>query len=682
MTRIRAIDLTTHYTTWRETILSSLGNYDDLGDMPWSDVRRIEIFPGCVLGESKLVIPEAWPPSGASRRLANRTIDPADGGVPDDPAAAAKRDESIRRALLAMWLPRQTRTGVRKVKPLTWISSARLLLKMAAWQWKTHPSEDGSIFLALTVADVLTGMFPAIARTKRSRDDARALFRILIDAGRRGVITDWPSIYAEPSPTHDVDQGERGRHGDAAPVPIEKTEERNWQPFSDEFVSEFIRRALWIQVNIAPTLLRCWKDLRQITAAEAARGRTSGHPSVIARRNEHLAKVEWKDASGSPILELPFAMMHPDGNGGTLASTQWPPDSTRTLNHCVGTLQALNVGMIGFCTGARSSELSAAEDDKSQASNGRLHSITFKLIDDVNGQARDWPLHPAAVRALRIQKDLADIVRRDGQSHLWVIIGKEDKIGLPLLNLTEPLVQAVEHLGLSHLTGEDRAHMHRWRHTVARLVALSVVGAPQVLLDLFGHRDLDMTLRYMLADPRIVDDAMKVAKETSFVMAEDAIAETMEGEASGPAAAKLREGLSAFGMRRGEAEFDTKTLRETAETLTFNGDYWSLVRPGVICTKGLGEYGPCTKSHRAPDPGACRTNCGHRLETSRAKQICEDALRALVDERASAAAEGAEMLLANLDGQIRAQLKRWDDVRERMLSAHPDIRPIWEGAAT
>ena len=135
-------------------------------------------------------------------------------------------------------------------------------------------------------------------------------------------------------------------------------------------------------------------------------------------------------------------------------------------------------------------------------------------------------------------------------------------------------------------------------------------------------------------------------------------------------------------MRRGETEFDTKTLRETAETLTFNGDYWTLVRPGVICTKGLGEYGPCTKNHRAPDPGACRTTCGHRLETSRAKQTCEDALHALVNERANAACEGAEMLLANLDGQILAQLKRWDDVRERVLSAHPNTRAIWEGDRT
>jgi hypothetical protein len=93
--------------------------------------------------------------------------------------------------------------------------------------------------------------------------------------------------------------------------------------------------------------------------------------------------------------------------------------------------------------------------------------------------------------------------RPAGKKHLWVILGSNERVGEPLFSLTEPLVKAVKHLGLSHLTGDDRAHVHRWRHTVARLVALSVVGAPQVLFDLFGHRDLDMTLRYMLSAPKM-----------------------------------------------------------------------------------------------------------------------------------------------------------------------------------
>jgi hypothetical protein len=355
------------------------------------------------------------------------------------------------------------------------------------------------------------------------------------------------------------------------------------------------------------------------------------------------------------------------------------PKHADTVNRLMQTLQSLNLCVIAFCTGARDSEVAAAEDNLTGDGPGRLHSVTFKLVARVGGKERDWPLHPVAVKALEVQHDLAFPVRPADQKHLWVMIGKNDKMGQPLLKLTDAIANAVKHLGLTHLTGTNRAHMHRWRHTVGRLVALSVIGAPQVLLDLFGHRDLDMTLRYMLSDPWIVEDAMRVAKETSFVMAENAIAETQEGETSGPAAPRLKEGLIAAGMRRGEEAFATTTLRETTEVLTFHGRQWTLVRDGVICTKLLGEAGPCTQERGAPDPGSCRTDCSHRLETARAKQSCESALRALLREREHAIEDGAEMLLVSVDGQIIAQLKRWDDVRERILGEFPHVGQIWEG---
>jgi hypothetical protein len=129
--------------------------------------------------------------------------------------------------------------------------------------------------------------------------------------------------------------------------------------------------------------------------------------------------------------------------------------------------------------------------------------------------------------------------------------------------------------------------MHRWRHTVARLVALSVVGAPKVLFDLFGHQDIEMTLHYMMSDPTIAEEAVLVAKEMTYALAKRGIADLIEGGGSGPAAASLRQQLPRA-MRMGEEEFDTG-LRETAEVLTYEGKTWSLVREGVICTKGLGE---------------------------------------------------------------------------------------------
>jgi integrase len=671
---IEPVDPESNSRAWRQHTFSMLGNFSDLAGKPWSELRHFQIFPECALDSSTLVIPELWMPAGSTRRLSFRIVDPTDGGLPRDAALSHRRDEAIRRALLALWLPRSTRKGVRQLKPTSWIRYSNLLLRLAAWQFEHLLTEDGFVFVGLTVANVLTRIFPELAPTERGRTDLRSLISVLIDAGRRGVISDWPRLYGNQEYAADRPTIERGRRGEGTPVRIKKTEPRNWQPFSDTFVTEFFRRALWLQDNIALPSIDLWFRLYEITAEQAKLGRITSHPSVIEMRAKEIAKAKWKDKNGHPIERLPFKLTY----SADYASDHWPPLNSRELNRVVSTIQALNFSLVAFCTGARSSELLACRDPHRQTTSDRMHSLSFKLTDRIGGNERDWPLHPTAVRAVALQQALARKVRADGMDHLWVILGDGKRIGEPLLNLTEPLVKAVEYLGLSNMTGRDRAHVHRWRHTVARLVALSVVGAPQVLLDLFGHRDLEMTLRYMLSDPDIVEDAMKVAKETSYAMAEEAIVETLGGGTSGPAARPLREGLDKMAMRRGENVFGTSSLRETAEVLTFSNRYWSIVRPGVLCIKGLGEYGPCTRERGAPDPGACRTSCHHRLETSRAKRDCDEAVRALIAERVHARSQDEQMLVANLDGQILSHLKRWDDLRERVLVEHPEIRSIWE----
>jgi hypothetical protein len=72
-------------------------------------------------------------------RLSKRTVRPSNAGVPADPEAAKRRDEAIRRALLALWLPRLTDTGVRQYKPTSWIDNANLLLRLAEWQLLPAP---------------------------------------------------------------------------------------------------------------------------------------------------------------------------------------------------------------------------------------------------------------------------------------------------------------------------------------------------------------------------------------------------------------------------------------------------------------------------------------------------------------------------------------------------------------
>jgi hypothetical protein len=659
---------------WRDALMAQLGNYDELAARPWDELRRIEFLPGCRLDAPVLTIPAEWMAAGTLRRDSSRQIVPAKAGVPADPDQAAVRDESIRRGLLALFLPRIMGNGVRESGYSTWKARAGTLLRMAAWQLENCPSADGNVFSQFTVVNVLTGLYPAMEATPRMKADCQIVLDSLIDAGERGLVSDWPQFFRHRKDGAGTHALERSRRGEELPARLQLAPVRQYLHFSDTFVGAFVERALWFQENLGDQVMDLWTLDRDVCGEFAKLGHGSNWPDVVAARAENLRKFEWTDVTGARLTELKYPILQHDGEDNGL-TTAWPPASMKSFRRVIGLLQGCNFGVVNLCTGARSSELLAADDTPLGEAEGRYHSVTFKMVDEVSGKPRDWPLHPVAVRAMRLQHRIAEAFRPEGERHLWVAL--QGDRGTRLTSASSTFERAVDQLGLGHLLDDRNAHMHRWRHTVARLVALAVVGAPQVLLDLFGHRDLEMTLHYMLSSPNIAQEAMQVAKETTYAMVQDAVAETVRDEAGGPAAQALREGLSRT-MRRGEDVLDSTTLRETAEILTHGGRNWALVRPGVICTKGLGEYGPCTAGRGAPDPGSCRTSCDKRLELAMARTQCEQALFALVAERASAFSDGLEMLVANLDGQILAELKRWDDVRGRVLAAHPEVRAIWE----
>jgi integrase len=604
-----------------------------------------------------LEVPVDWTPAATSRHLSRRSVVPAKAGIPDDPTLAAKRDECVRRALYALWLPHNSECGIRENKPTTWQKRAYVFIRLASWQFEHRPSTDGSVFGSLTLRDILTGFYPYSQGIKR---ECERVIAILVEAGERGVISDYPAFFRRTPDPNQLAVLEPIRRGAEVLRPADPMPEPSVEPFSDEFVTEFLRRALWIQNNLADEMLdHLERDLE-------VRKKYKHWSSSSKPRQEALGAWRSHTAASSRRLQYPWRL----GKASEVSGV-WPPPDVPSFYIALGILQGCNLGVISACMGARSSEILAADDMPFGPAAGRYHSRTFKLVDEIGGKTRDWPLHPAAERAVEIQRRLSFLLRPKEQHHLWITL--QGKKASRLCSATNVFRSTVEYLGLSHLLGSGTAHMHRWRHTVARLVALSVVGAPKVLFDLFGHKDIDMTLHYMMSDPDIGEEAILVAKEMTYALAKEAVTEILEGEASGAAAVSLRMQLP-VAMNMGEA----KNLREAAEVLTHYGRYWSLVREGVICTKGLGQFGPCTKGRGAPDPGGCRTSCDYRFELSMAKQQCAEVLAALIRERHGAAADDLEMLVDHLDGQIVAELKRWDEIRENVLAEHPEIQRVWE----
>lgn len=663
---------------WGAALTVSIGNYSSLGARPWDEVRLIEVFPGVQVGDRIWVVPESWLPPGTLRRASSRTLHAS--SLSDMSVLAgisSLDDQSLCRSLLALTLPRRTQTGVRRVGTSTWLGRARWLIHMARWVATNRPSSAGGLWSHLLQDDWKT-MLGGLTANTNTRNQLRSIVLDLAELGGRGMLSDFPlSHTADPADrTPGEPSREASRRGKAAPIRAEKKEPKTTEPFSEAFVTEVVGRAIWLQDNLGSQLVQCWALLRADAVRSASVGRTTAHPKSIEERRAIIASFPWRDASGKPLVCLPWAMTWAREN---ISTTKWPPRDAISINVMIGILQALNYCLTEFCTGARSSEVLDGSDSSVDPDGAdRYHARTFKYDDSDEGLERDWPIHPRGKKALQLQQEIANVIRPEGKAHLWMLLQDgAEPAGSPLRNVNEPVIQAVSKLGLSHLTGDSRPHSHRWRHTVARLIALCVAAAPQVLMDLFGHRDFEMTLRYMLSDPNIARDVMRVAAEIAHATAEEALTDIDEGTAGGPAAPALQEGIWNFKMRRGKDELDADTMSEAISILTFNGRQWQLVREGVLCTKQIGQAGPCTQGRGDADAGGCRTPCVSRLELARAKAGCEGALTSLLREHATAVQQGEDMVVANIEGQVLAHLYRWEDMRELFLAKSETARAVW-----
>lgn len=677
--------LSTQNAEWCKQIHRTLNSSGQMAHLTWSDLARIRLFPGCHLADPELVVPADWLPAGPMRRRASRTKDPTLGGLLFDgvsASAGAQREKNVRRAILALRLPHRTRTGVRIYQPSTWLHQTALLLFATRWLVVNRPMGDGTVFHPLRGDP--SSIIEQMSSSQRTRRDLELLVDILHDAAERGILHDLRpdvpvasasvGVYSPEAPFRKAIIEEVDQENEA------ESEERK-KPFSDEFVTELLRRAMWLQDHLAIPAIECWEKLAGIALKAAHLPGGTSNPKIVAARKRAILDHEWKDAFGRQLTALPFPI-HQRIDATFRLSTAWPPSDAKSFNLLIGVIQALNFAIIAFCTGARHGELEGAKAQFLVALDlERIQSQTFKKVNVIGGASRDWPLHPVAVRALYVQERLASVIRPQGSEHLWVQFNAsaDNPRGGPLANMTEPLVSAVEFLGMEALA-QGRAHSHRWRHTVARIIALTVTGAPRVLLDLFGHRDLEMTMQYMLSDPDIASEAMQFAAEASYAMADLGIREVLSGAAGGRAYSTLRQGLDALAQRRGLAALGTEEIHEAARTVSFDGKFWIGVTQDISCTKTLGQFGPCTRGRGAANPAQCRTNCDHRLELARAKAECRRKLSQMIDDYVMAEHDGLAMKMENLEGMIVAELLRWDDVREDVLARSDHALAIWERA--
>jgi integrase len=610
---------------------------DKIWTLPWKRVCKFELLPGSSLTEDTWILPPEWASAGARQSLGARKLD-FTRALPDEWARKETRSELYIRRLkrLAVLLFTQTlrlQDHVRKPpQPSTWIAMMKRLFRAArdavlsAKGSSTAPTtcpDEGSIFAHLSVEQVrlLEKKHSAFLEAETPR--LNALFR-------HKHFDDWPA-------------------GDVSPA-IRKKNKRKWLPFSDEFTGLVGHAAMWITEELGPEILEFWSGIRTIRESSIA----TTHPRKASELRSDFVS-HFKHQTGEKQWRYSLKVITHDGEVPQSAIMRGWNDlqSSASANSLAIILQDAHAAIVNLACGPRNGELvSLPRDCLREVMHGTLlRGYTFKLAEDK--EARDWPLPAAAIAAIRQQQRLADELDPGG-TKLFISFSK----GKKRVSERDKLTIAAHRFTNAVLTDEGKSltsycngnvHSHRYRKTVARLAALSLVGANQILFDILGHRDPEMTLNYILSDPELQTEMRTIAREAALVMAKEAI---NGADSNGGAAANgVRELSYRFRARSAEAEMDESSLLTVAKILSQDGRVM-LAKKNVLCTKALNQAGPCNRSIGNPDIANCQVGCLHRLELAAAMLDHRRSLLQLLDDYEHA--EG--MMKIWVQGQALAHL--------------------------
>ncbi|WP_197386310.1 hypothetical protein [Ralstonia pseudosolanacearum] len=481
-------------------------------------------------------------------------------------------------------------------------------------------------------------------------------------------------------------------------------------PLPDEYVAEMGRKSLWITRNLAPNLLEITARMAEIwerTARLHASARTIGD----TRRKEVkklLNGYRWRDSDGRRFESLPFPLRLPTQlkfeimieSLGDMGDSRWPPQSYRDVLGLLAVVQTAHYFIVALCMGARRSEtLGLQRNCVVDAVDGRRYADgkTYKLVQHAGGVSRDWLLPDVAIAAIELQVRLLSAVGQIsrikphavpitvpevranlGKSHLWAQIsasGSSDATK-PLGDINTQLQSYAQRLQMDVAPCGQNLRSHRFRKTLARLVALALTQAPKLLMDVFGHKSIEMTLYYILTDKDLRAEIETVSRELRVMRAKEVVEKMVEADLApegqnaqlggygGLAAISLHSAVEIHrqSVHRRGTDWNADSAIELAELLTLQGKAWEQVRTGVICTKLPGEAGPCNKRKGRPEPSKCQSSCTHRLEEAFLREDVEGAIEAAVAGYEQAIVNEEALTAAHWAGQVRANVPRFPDL--------------------
>lgn len=664
-----------------------------IADRSPAELRKLQGKMGLGKTFGRIEVPLDWMPDGSLRTLSARSVDfqrlLPEGVLPDSIEGCAILSPAVKAALTMRFFDHlRPRSHGASLQTSTWVQYVRYVAEIAAIGLASRHDSEAPLFAHLSSNDL----------EKFAKDAGRiACLGLLAAIHRDGHLPDWP----DPPPAREGDAPEEVQDGDLPLNGDSKPPPKKYQPLPDIFVQEAGRRAVWFIEQLGPALLDCIQACNSNSLLA-----TSSSQRQYARQ-KIIQAWQWRTPAGQPINTLPFVVLF----GENAAPIQWcvPDRSVRSARSGTGVgtykqlcvlltvLQASHLFATSLAFGERHSEQaslrigsiveSASGDEYAQ---GKTYKLTFRR----GGATQHWPLSDLTVRAIEQQERLSLIVRgvrKRAGDPLWVKLSTTggNKHGMALnadptlLSVNTAYEAFVRALDLErYLTKEDpRVSQHRFRKTLARLIAIALVNSQEVLMMFFGHRAIEMTLQYIQTDRELQAEITELANNL-MILNGVRIVEHIDIH-GGPAAKRINEFVQSQKARLGIEVLNESQLIEGAITLTAGGRVGNLVRPGVICMKLPNELGPCTGARGIPDSARCRPDCMNRLELGEAKhrQDVEAILVKAVETWEVARSENDELKAAWAAGQICLQLRRFPDIEERW-SRNPTVACVIAESAT
>ncbi|MGY6257088.1 hypothetical protein ACXIVK_26880 [Paraburkholderia caledonica] len=649
----------------------------DIQHLEKDDLLRLQMRGGLGSEWGVLDFPVEWMADGPMKSVGQRVLDirRVCHVVEGKPLTELVVATVTRFALISLVTSLTSNGGQRYLAPSTVVSGARKLCHVIRSLLKKQLVNEERIF-GLCNASALLDICRAT--------DRRTVVNRIMQLRARGYWQDAPELLqgedegtkAESTSAWESDDAKNASETADAGC-AEPKRSSPFLPLSDDLVAELGWRCIWFLRHGEPAIAQCAKaivdDLKGFSRVEGRPVHTY-NKRATNRVKGFLSTYQWKSDDGRPIEELPFSL---DFRGaGNREPFCWPPRNLVQVRCLLGVAQSMHLVVALLSMAGRISEILSLNGNDYSSKTLRKEEVvegrTFKGSDSNQGQPRDWPMPEILALALERQRDLAPLllnlslkvncdygVGSHATDAMW--IGLQSKSAVTA-GYNHMLVQLIKILGLTELLDDSNVHAHRFRKTIARLMALAIVGAPKIVMDFFGHESIEMTLGYMLTDPLIRLEMEQVAKAQTIMFAKEAIAGAEN--CGGPAAAKLRAAVDDQCARLG-SELGEDDISRLAETLTLSGTHWMLVRPGVICTKLPQQSGPCNASQGRPDAAKCRSSCDHRLEMAILKQDVDNCIRIAVGEIKKAEKADDEIGVEAWRGQVLANLERFPDLSKK-----------------